>query len=81
MRKQASKNVLLSSGRTQRIPLDRAEALLASGAAKRFVSNTIHRAMSLGIEVKDFDTRDEVGKLKARIVEARKLSKQPKQAD
>ena len=82
MRTQAVKNVLMKDGKVRRVPGDRAEELIQSGQAKRYVSNTIWRAMKLGIEVKNFATRDGDRKLRDQIEVARdKQSKKRKKAD
>lgn len=73
------KNVLMKDGKARRVPTDRADELIESGQAKRFISNTIYRAMKLGIEITNFNDRDEKGKLKERIQAARnKVSEKQK---
>jgi hypothetical protein len=57
----------MKDGTVRRRPSDQCEHLLETGKAKRYISNTIYRAVSLGIEVKDFGDRDEKGALKKRI--------------
>lgn len=57
-------------GTVRRLPLNQCEAFLETKQARRFISNTIYRAMKLGIEVRDFNTRDDDGSLKKRIREA-----------
>jgi len=71
VRQQASKNVLMKDGKARRVPADRAQELIDSGKAKRYISNTIYRAMKLGIDIKDFNNRDEDGRLRARIRDLR----------
>lgn len=71
MRKQAAKSVLMKDGKARRVPGDRADELIETGQAKHYISNTVYRAMALGIEVKDPKTRDENGQLRAKIREAR----------
>lgn len=71
MRKQAAKNVLMKDGKARRVPGDRADELIESGQAKHHISNTVYRAMKLGIEVGDPKTRDEKGVLRAKIKDAR----------
>lgn len=71
MRKQAAKNVLMKDGTARRLPADQCESLLANGQAKRFISNTVYRAMKLGVEVKNPGTRDEGGALRRQIKDAR----------
>ena len=69
---QAAKNVLMKDGSTRRVPLDQCEFLLESGQAKRYISNTIYRALKRGIKVKDYGTRDTDASLRDQIREARK---------
>lgn len=71
VRKTAAKNILMRDGTARRVPGDQAEELVSSGKARRFISNTIYRAMKLGIEVKDHGTRDDNGRLAALIKAAR----------
>ena len=71
MREQSSKNVLMRDGTGLRIPGDRADELVSSGADLRFISNTVYKALKLGIEVKDPGTRDDDGALRTLIVAAR----------
>lgn len=71
MRDQAAKNVLMKDGTVRRRPANECEQLLDSGQAKHYVSNTVRRAVKLGIEVKDFKTRDQDGKLRGLIRDAR----------
>ena len=78
MRKQAALNVLMKDGTGRRVPGDRAEALIDSGQAKRYISNTIYQALKLGIEVEDFGTRDDDGVLKAKVRDARERSQKRK---
>lgn len=61
----------MRDGTARRLPVDQCEELLDSNKARRFISNTIYRAMKLGIEVKDFGTRDDKGELAAQIKAAR----------
>ena len=63
--------VLMRDNTSCKLPRDRVDALIAKGDVKRRISNTIYRAMQLGIEVKNFDDRDESGKLRAQIRAAR----------
>jgi len=70
-RQMAAKNVLMKDGTVRRAPEDQCEFLLETGQAKRYVSNTVYRAVKLGIEVKDHGTRDEKGALRKKIREAR----------
>ena len=72
MRKSSVKNILLNDGTSKRLPHDECEELLATKKAKRFISNTVHRALKLGIEVKDHGTRDQGGKLKSLVQAAQK---------
>jgi hypothetical protein len=75
-------NVLLKSGKGRRLPRDRAEQLIDSGQARHYISNTVYRAMVLGIEVEDPKTRDPDGELRAKIREAKaKLEKKKSKAD
>lgn len=71
MRKTAAKNVLMKDGTAKRLPFDQCEELLSSNRARRFISNTVYRAMKLGIEVKDHGTRDDDGHLATLIKAAR----------
>lgn len=71
MRRTAAKNVLMKDGKARRVPQDRAEELISTGQAKHYISNTVYRAMALGIEVEDPKTRDESGALRGRIKDAR----------
>jgi len=61
----------MRDGKARRIPENRAEELIDTGQAKHYISNTVYRAMQFGIEVKDYKTRDQDGKLRAKIREAR----------
>jgi hypothetical protein len=79
VRDQASINVLLKDGKARRLPRNRAEKLFEQGLAKRYISNTVYKAMKLGITVKDHGTRDMDGALKKQIQAAKaKLGKQKK---
>ena len=60
----------MKDGTARRVPSDQADDLVSSGAAKRFISNTVYKALKLGIEVKNHGTRDEDGALKKRIQDA-----------
>ena len=60
-------NVLMKSGKGRRVTQSNAEDLLSRGEATRYISSTIYKALSAGIEVKDFSNRDTDGALKARI--------------
>ena len=71
MRKSSPKNVLTKEGKARRVPGDVAEQMIANGQAKHYISNTVYRAMKLGIEVKDPKTRDEKGQLRAKVRDAR----------
>lgn len=75
-------NVLMKDGKARRVPRGKAEDLLDSGRAVRYISNTVYRAMQLGIEVKDHGTKDLNGKLRAKIAEARqpKVEEKPEAA-
>lgn len=64
----------MKDGTARRLPVDRAEALIASGKAKHYISNTVFRALSLGLDVADPKTRDEKGHLRAKIRDARERS-------
>jgi hypothetical protein len=66
-RKERLINVLMKDGSPRRVGHKRAESLVDSGQARRYISNTIYRAMRLGIEVKDFGTQDLKGKLRKQI--------------
>jgi len=61
----------MKDGTARRVPGDRAEDLIDSGQAKHFISNTVFRALKLGIEVTDPKTRDEKGVLRSKIRDAR----------
>ena len=78
MRKQSPKNILMSDGTARRVPADEADELLASNKAKRFISNTVYRALKLGIEVKDPGTQDPKGALK-KLIDAARESEKTKQ--
>jgi len=71
VRKSSVKNVLMKDGTARRVPGERAEELLDSGQAQHYISNTIYKALKLGIEVPDTKTRDGDGKLRAKIRDAR----------
>jgi hypothetical protein len=72
----------MRDGKAKRVPGNVADELIASGQAQHFISNTVFRAMKLGIEVKDPKTRDMKGELRAKISEARaKLDKKRSKAD
>lgn len=68
----------MKDGKVRRIPADQAEALIDSRQAKRYISNTIYRAVKAGIEVKDFGTRDEDGSLREAVRALRKKAAQRK---
>jgi hypothetical protein len=57
----------MKDGTPRRLPRVQAEAKLKTGEAKRYISKTVYKALSLGIEVKNPNTRDEKGELKAQI--------------
>ena len=79
MRDQKSINVLLKDGKAKRLPRNRAEKLFEQGHAKHYISNTVYRAMKLGVEVKNPTTRDADGALHKLIQEAKaKLEKRQK---
>jgi len=78
VRKQDPKNVLMNDGSVRRVPGDTAEQLIDSGQAKQFISNTVYRALKLGIEVSDPKTRDEKGTLRAKILAAREKQEKRK---
>ena len=67
----AAKNILMKDGSVRRVPSDQCEQLLKTGQARRFISNTVYRAVKLGIEVKNHGTRDDDGSLRKQIQEAR----------
>jgi hypothetical protein len=71
VRKAAAKNILMKDGTARRLPYDQCETLLDSNQARRFISNTVYRAVKLGIAVKDHGTRDDDRKLRDAIKEAR----------
>jgi len=84
VRKTAAKNILMKDGSAKRLPASQCESLLAENKARRFISNTVYRAMKLGIEVKDPGTRDDNGRLSALIKAARakaETKKQKKQSE
>lgn len=58
---------LMKDGTARKIPRNRAEEMLTSGEVKRYISQTIFKAMQVGIEIKNFNDRDESGKLRAQI--------------
>lgn len=57
----------MKDGTVRRLPYDRCEQLIESKQAKRFISNTLYKAVKLGIEVKNFNDRDEKGVLKRQV--------------
>lgn len=61
-------NVLMKDGAARRVPRELAEELLSKGKAKRFISKTVYKALSLGIEVKNPNTLDKDRKLKNQIL-------------
>ena len=71
MRDEQSINVLLKDGKARRLPRNRATKLFEQGLAKRYISNTVYKAMKLGITVKDHGTRDMDGTLRKQIQEAK----------
>ena len=77
-KKERLVGVLMKDGSARRVHLSQAEAMLTKGEAKRYISNTVYRAMALGISVKDPGTRDDGGKLKAQIVAAREKASKKK---
>ena len=78
MRKQAAKNILMKDGSARRLPADQCEQMLDANQAKRFISNTVYRALKLGIEVKNHGTRDDDGSLRKQIQAARAKSESKK---
>lgn len=56
---------LMKDGTARKIPRDRAEEMLKSGEVRRYISQTIYKALQAGVVVKDFNDRDEGGKLRA----------------
>ena len=75
-------NVLMRDGKARRVSRDQAERMLAKGEAKHYISNTVYRAMKLGIEVTDPKTRDEKGVLRGKIKDAReKVEKRKKRKE
>jgi len=81
VRDEKSINVLLKDGKARRLPRNRAEKLFGDSLAKRYISNTVYKALKLGITVKDHGTRDMDGALKAQIQAAKGKQKKPKTAD
>lgn len=71
VRKTRLINVIMRDGNARRVESHIAERLLKKGEAKHYISNTVYRAMALGIEVKDPKTRDEKGVLRGKIKDAR----------
>ena len=71
MRDERSINVLLKDGKARRLPRNRAEKLFEQGLAKQYISHTVFKAMKLGIEVKDPNTRDDDGSLRKQIQAAK----------
>lgn len=71
MRKQSAKNVLMNDGTGCRVPGDQADALITGKKAKRFISNTIYRALKLGIEVKNYGDQDTKRALRSQIQDLR----------
>jgi hypothetical protein len=60
-------NILMKDGTPRRVLRDQAEELLSKGKAKRYISKTVYKALTLGVEVKNPGTRDTDGKLKKQI--------------
>ena len=81
MRDKRLINVLLKNGKPKRITRDMAAKMIKAGEARRYISNTVYRALALGIKVKDPSTRDSNGKLKRKIIEARKKEKKETSKD
>jgi len=79
VRKTAAKNILMKDGSAKRLPASQCEELLNENKARRFISNTVYRALKLGIEVKDPGTRDEKGHLAALVKAARAKTESKKQ--
>lgn len=69
----------MKDGTARRLPADEAQALITANKAKRFISNTVYRALKLGIEVKDPGTMDTKGVLKQKINAARESEKTKRQ--
>ena len=61
----------MNDGTAQRVPSDQADALIESKKAKRFISNTIYRALKLGIEVTNYGDQDTKSVLGRKIKDAR----------
>lgn len=80
-KKSFTKNVLMRDGSAKRVSEEVAEQLLASGQAKRYISNTVYRAISLGIDVKDPGTRDESGALREQIRAAKERAAKKRKKD
>jgi len=83
VRKQSLKSVLMKDGSARRIPGDVAEQLIASGQAKHYISNTVFRALKLGVKVTDPKTRDEKGILRDKIrgIRERQQKKNKKESE
>lgn len=80
-KKTDSMNVLMRDGSARRVPRETAEQLLKQGQAKRYISNTVYRALALGIEVKDPGTRDEDGVLRDKIRAAKVREEKKRKKD
>jgi len=74
-----AKNVLMNDGTPRRLPADECVRLVNGGQAKRFISNTVYKALKLGIEVKDPGTRDGQGVLRSQIAAAREAERARRQ--
>jgi len=73
----------MKDGSARRVPGDVAEQLIDSGQAKHYISNTVYRALKLGIEVTDPKTRDEKSVLRDKIrgVRERQQKKDKKKSE
>jgi hypothetical protein len=76
-----TRNVLMRDGSVRRVGRETAELLISNGQGVQYVSNTVFRAISLGLEVEDPSTRDEDGALleQVRAAHERSLKKRKKE--
>jgi len=65
----------MNDGTGCRVPGDQADALIAGKKAKRFISNTIYKALRLGIEIKNYGDQDTNGVLKRQVQDLRTKKK------
>jgi hypothetical protein len=66
-KKRDTRCVLLRDGSARRVPCDTAEQMIKSGQAKQYISNTVFRAIELGVDVDDPSTSDQDGSLRDKV--------------